>query len=378
MLHILGFLAAVVLVYLGMQYYAAFWLIRSFPGLPLAPAAVRIAVLLLALLFPISVWALRHGGAGAQALALGMYVWTGILLIWVFWAACGDLAALILRRLAPSSAAALRPFLAWGVVAGVLLSSVYAAWNAARLPRVVTHEVVLPGLKAEHDEFTLVHISDLHVGLTVPLKRLEAIADMVDKLHPDLVVLTGDLVDPGPVPREAIVEAGKRLHARYGKLAVLGNHEFYHGLSDSLDCLAACGARVLRGEVAEVQGIQFIGIDDIMAAGLSREDVAATLSSLDPAKPSVLLSHQPRHADLAAEKGVGLMLSGHTHQGQIFPFGLLVRLSYRYLYGLYRIGDMSLYVTSGAGHWGPPMRFLTRSEIAVLVLRSPDAPTALP
>ncbi|MBI5622401.1 MAG: hypothetical protein HY924_01345 [Elusimicrobia bacterium] len=121
-------------------------------------------------------------------------------------------------------------------------------------------------------------------------------------------------------------------------------------------------------------GLQVAGIDDIMAARLTREEVAGVISKLDPAKPSILLSHQPRLVDLAAEKGVGLMLSGHTHQGQIFPFGLVVRLSYRYFYGLYRRGAMSLYVTSGAGHWGPPMRFLTRSEIAVIVLRAPAAP----
>ncbi|MBI5622400.1 MAG: metallophosphoesterase [Elusimicrobia bacterium] len=200
MLQILGFLGLVVLVYLGMQYYAAFWLIRSFPGLPVAASTVRIAVLLLALLFPLSVWSLRHGGPLAQGLALGMYVWTGILLIWVFWALCGDLALLAARMLAPTAPA--RPWLGWGVLAAVALSSAYAVWNAARLPAVVTVEVVLPRLPASLDGFTIVQISDLHVGLTVPLKRLEGIAAMVDKLHPDLIALTGDLVDQARPPRK--------------------------------------------------------------------------------------------------------------------------------------------------------------------------------
>ncbi|MBI5881598.1 MAG: metallophosphoesterase [Elusimicrobia bacterium] len=352
MFHVLGFLSLVILVYLGMQYYVAFWVIRSFPGLPVSPLAVRLTVLVLALL------------------ALVMYVWTGVLLIWVFWAACGDLAFLSASLAGFGSRA--KPIIAWTVLAAVGLSSLHALWNGQRLPRVARLEVTLPNLPGRLDGFTIVQISDLHLGVTVPLSRLEDIASSVDKLHPDLIALTGDFVDPGPATEEAIAKAASRLHARHGKLAVLGNHEFYHGVENALSLFRKCGARVLRDEVIEVAGIQIVGIDDIMAGRLTRDEVSATLSKLDPAKPSVFLSHQPRFVDLASEKGVGLMLSGHTHQGQIFPFGLLARLSYRYFHGLYRRGTTSIYVTSGAGHWGPPMRFLTRAEVAAIVLRSPD------
>ncbi|MBI5211038.1 MAG: metallophosphoesterase [Elusimicrobia bacterium] len=371
MLHILAFLVLVVLVYLGMQYYVAFWLIRSFPGLPLPPASVRCAILLLAFLFPLSIYWLRHGGAPAQWLASAMYVWTGVLLIWLFWAACGDLLALIARRL--GAGAPLQGAIAWAVVTATVLSAVHAYWSARRPPAVTAVEVALPRLPKGLDGFTVVQLSDLHIGLTVPVERFEAIVGQVNALSPDLVVLTGDLMDPGPIPEERVAAACAGLKARHGTLAVLGNHEFYHGLGKALEFHQRCGARLLRSEVAVLPGgLQVAGVDDLMAGRVSREEVDAVLSRLDPKSPSLFLSHQPRMFDLASERGVGLMLSGHTHSGQIFPFGLVVRLSYRYVYGLYRLGGSALYVTSGAGQWGPPMRFLTRTEIVRIVLRSPD------
>ncbi|MBI4676947.1 MAG: metallophosphoesterase [Elusimicrobia bacterium] len=243
MLHILGFLTVVILVYLGMQYYVAFWLIRSFPGLPVAPAVVRAVVLGLALLFPLSIYLLRHASPATHSLATVMYVWTGVLLIWVFWAACGDVLLLAASRLTPSLRA--RPFIAWGVLAAVALSSVYAVWNAGRLPRGKEVEVPLPRLPHSLDGFTVVQISDLHLGVTVPLERFESIVSLVNGLRPDLIVLTGDLVDPGPAPEEAIARIGTCLKARHGKLAVLGNHEYYHGLEAALECYKRCGARIV-------------------------------------------------------------------------------------------------------------------------------------
>ena len=130
------------------------------------------------------------------------------------------------------------------------------------------------------------------------------------------------------------------------------------------------GARLLRDEVAVLPcGLQVAAVDDVRTARLSEADIAAVLARLDKAKPSLFLSHQPLYFEAAARAGVTLMLSGHTHQGQIFPFNLIVRLVYRYFYGLYRIGDSRLYVTSGTGQWGPPMRLFTRTEIVRFTLR---------
>jgi hypothetical protein len=110
-------------------------------------------------------------------------------------------------------------------------------------------------------------------------------------------------------------------------------------------------------------------VDDVRTVGHSEAEVSAVLAKLDPAEPALFLSHQPLYFEAAARARVGLMLSGHTHQGQVFPFGLIVRLVYPYFYGLYRLGASSLYVSSGTGQWGPPMRLFTRSEIVRFTLR---------
>ena len=201
------------------------------------------------------------------------------------------------------------------------------------------------------------------------LNPIASIAERVAALKPDLIVLTGDIADSG-MGGEARVGAG--LKAPQGVFAVMGNHEFYHGLEDSARILQGMGARVLRNEDADLPcGIQLVGVDDIRTARVSRQEVSELFSRLDPGKPSIFLSHQPLDFDLAAKAGVGLMLSGHTHQGQIWPFGLIVRLFYPRFHGLYEENKSWLYVTSGTGQWGPPMRLFTRAEIVRIQLRAP-------
>ena len=263
---------------------------------------------------------------------------------------------------------------AWGVLAVTACLSLYAFWSAGSLPRVRELEITLPRLPKSLDGFTMIQLSDIHLGVSMPVSRLERMVREVNALNPDLVILTGDILDPGFQEDEAVEKIGQLLKAKGGKLAVLGNHEFYHGLEASLGCYRRLGARLLRNEIVELPGgLQIAGVDDIRTAHLTREAVSSLLAKLDGQKPAIFLSHQPLMFDAAAQRGVGLMLSGHTHRGQIFPFGLFVRLFYRYLYGLYRQGDSSLYVTSGAGQWGPPMRLFAPPEIVRIVLRSPRA-----
>jgi predicted MPP superfamily phosphohydrolase len=369
MLAMFGFIATVILVYLGMQYYVAFWLIRNFPGLPISPQAARIAVLLLALSFPLSMYCLRHcRGAWTTCFAYLSYIWLGLVLIWLTCAACGDLALLLARfwRVAEQ----LRPGVGLAVLAATAAAGLWSLYNAARMPRLRDLKVTVPGLPRELEGLTVVQLSDLHLGVTVPLAKFAAVVREVDALKPDLVVLTGDILDAGLRDEDDFARLGAGLRARYGVLAILGNHEFYHGAAASVRAFQGMGARLLRDEAMTLPcGLQVAGVDDVRTAQLSEADVAAVLSRLDPAKPALFLSHQPLYFEAAARAGVALMLSGHTHQGQIFPFGLIVRLFYPRFHGLYRSGVGSLYVTSGAGQWGPPMRLFTRAEIARFTLR---------
>jgi hypothetical protein len=371
MLAMFGFIATVILVYLGMQYYVAFWLIRNFPGLPLSPAAARVAVLLLALSFPFSMYCLRHfQGAWTAVFAYFSFIWLGLVLIWLTCAVAADL--LLLASRLWGEAGVLRLWLRYAVLAAAAAAGLWSLYDAARMPRLREVTVPLPALPASLEGYTVVQLSDLHLGVTVPLSKFARIVEVVSAMRPDLVVFTGDILDAGLNDEEDFAAIGSGLKARQGVLAVLGNHEFYHGAAVSVRAFEKMGARVLRNEITVLPGgLQVAGVDDLRTAGPTPEEFTALLSRLDPAGPSILLNHQPLLFAEAARTGVGLMLSGHTHQGQIFPFGLIVRLAYPYFHGLYRKGDSSLFVTSGTGQWGPPMRLFTRAEIVRYTLHHP-------
>ncbi|MBP7149685.1 MAG: hypothetical protein KBD01_19335 [Acidobacteria bacterium] len=164
----------------------------------------------------------------------------------------------------------------------------------------------------------------------------------------------------------------RQLTAPLGVYAVTGNHEHYAGLDESIELFRAAGYRVLRDEAAEAApGIVVAGVDDLAARdqfGVADAPLERALAARPPGA-TLLLSHTPWQAERAAELGAGLMVSGHTHDGQIWPFRYLVRLRYPCVAGRYHVGDMTLVVGRGTGFWGPPMRLFRRSEILALTLR---------
>ncbi|OGR99799.1 MAG: hypothetical protein A2V88_14740 [Elusimicrobia bacterium RBG_16_66_12] len=360
----LAFVSLVVIIHAGMQSYVAWWAIRNFPGLRIGLGALSLFILLGAAGLPFSLYCLRaFRGAWTERLAYAGFLWLGSVFIALTATVLGDLAVL--------SAPAARPWAKTSVLGVTAAACLWAVCNASRPPVISDIDVPIPGLSADLDGFTVVQLSDLHLGVTVSLEKFSQIVAQVDALKPDLIVMTGDIFDAGLRDDGAVERIGAGLKAGHGVLAVMGNHEFYHGVEVSSRTFAGMGARLLRNEVATLPGgLQVAGVDDVRTAGLSAEDVAAVLAKLDPARPSLFLCHQPLGFDVAARAGVGLMLSGHTHAGQIFPFGLIVRLFYPRFNGLYREGRSSLYVTSGAGQWGPPMRLFTRAEIVRFTLRA--------
>ncbi|HET6923623.1 MAG TPA: metallophosphoesterase, partial [Anaeromyxobacteraceae bacterium] len=199
---------------------------------------------------------------------------------------------------------------------------------------------------------------------------------------PDLVAITGDLVDGGVPELGAAVAELSRLRSRWGTFFVTGNHEYYSGVEPWLAELRRLGVTVLRNQRVSVgdrdpggASLDLAGIDDWRSRGLAPghgPDLARALAGRDPARSLVLLAHQPHGVPEATRAGVELQLSGHTHGGQIFPFSLLVGLAYRYVKGLYRHEEGGaagqVYVNRGTGYWGPPMRLLNAPEITRIVL----------
>lgn len=243
----------------------------------------------------------------------------------------------------------------------VFFAVVYSIINA-RLIRVKR-----ANLKLDTSLRNVVQISDIHIGAINGHRFLRRIVDRTNSLSPDLVLITGDLVDGSAKLSHSLLSPLKDLDAP--AYFVTGNHENYEGAEEMKSLVDEVGIEVISDEVIWHEDICIAGIDNPLD---SEKDKSKVLRSLDIPRdrPVIFLSHLPIGFDIAAKKGVSLMLSGHTHAGQMFPFGLLAKMVYGYSYGLYRRGSSRLYVTSGAGTWGPPMRFLTRSEIVKFEIKN--------
>jgi hypothetical protein len=364
--HVFGF--GLALFYLAFNIYIALWLAFRLALGPKGRFAVYEAALLLSAFYPaVRTFASGHfGGATDCALWLALFGFgTSFVFFWVL-LVC-DLGLLALSALGSgwtrSRPAAITVLaLAAGFVA-------LAAWHGAEIPRPKRVEVTIKNLPKELDGFTIAQISDLHLGRMIKLERLEKIAGIINTQRPDLLVITGDFAESREPMPDGTCGVIKGIYARYGKAAVLGNHDLFTGGTALAEFLEDCGVKVLRGTAYEpVPGLVVAGVDD-----LRRKDGAAVrklAAVLDRSKPLIFLSHQPQGFDEITAAGAGLVLSGHTHKGQIFPFGPLERHMFKYFYGLYKAGNFSVYVTSGAGAWGPPLRLFADAELPLLVLRS--------
>lgn len=241
-------------------------------------------------------------------------------------------------------------------------------------------EVRLPRWPRALDGFRIVQISDIHIGPILGRAFSQHVCDRVNALVPDLVAITGDLVDGSVHRLRAEVEPFGGLRGRHGVFFVTGNHDHYSGADGWSQRVRELGFRVLRNErvTIEEHGATFelAGVDDHRSgfeSGRGGEDLDAALADLPKGRPVVLLAHDPSTFKRAFRMGIDLQISGHTHGGQIWPFAYFVRLAVPFVAGLYRRGDCQVYVSRGTGFWGPPMRFRAPAEITEIVLRADPA-----
>jgi predicted MPP superfamily phosphohydrolase len=363
---------------------------RLLPDLPLGPAGIALGVGWLALstlLTPAPLLALRLGHRRwSDALA-----WLGYLCMGFFSCVfvltvlrdCILLGAAALDAMAPGAVAmlVLARTSAAAAVAGAAVITLAGLINARRLAGVVEVEVPIAGLPAALHGFTIVQISDIHVGPTIKRGYLDAVVAAVNRLRPDLVAVTGDIVDGGVDRLRNHVAPLAGLSARHGVYCVTGNHEYYSGVDDWVRELRRLGLRVMmnEGQVLQHDGAELLlgGITDFSAhhfhpSHRSDPHAAARGATRDTAL-RVLLAHQPRSAAAAADAGFDLQLSGHTHGGQFLPWNFFVRLQQPFTAGLHRLKNLWVYTSRGTGYWGPPLRFCAPSEITRLRLVTQDA-----
>ena len=295
----------------------------------------------------------RTREAARRVLLVG-YVWFGF--------ATYFLLAAMLSHVATAFGLPARPTAIVAILVGIAVV-LGGFLQVARGPLV--RRVSVPLARLPVNAYRIVHLTDVHIGNVIGREFAELLVKRVNALEPDLVVITGDLVDGRLSELQPHIEPFRDLRARDGVYAVTGNHEYYWNVEPWLDHLRTLGIQILRNEHVTIAGaFELAGVDDSSAA----EDVPRAVAGCDPSLPVVLLAHHPRTITRAMKAGVDLQLSGHTHGGQMLPLGWLARLFDPKVAGLARFGPTWLYVSEGTGFWGPPLRVGTSCEIAAITL----------
>jgi predicted MPP superfamily phosphohydrolase len=369
----------------SLHYYAWARLVRD-AQLPPPWAAVGTAALVslfVVLLVAMPLSFVLPRGLGRPLAWIG-YTWMGVAFFLVVLLAAGDVARLAVTiadramgdpHMDPERRLFVRRMIA-GIAALATVGLGAAGLNEGlSRVRVKNVKIALRRVRPTNKGYRIVQLSDIHVGPTIGRAFIEDLVARTNALAPDLIAITGDLVD-GRVDelREAVAPLAG-LRAKDGVFFVTGNHEYYSGVEEWLAHLPTLGIRVLRNEHVTVgQGLDafdLAGVDDWSAhrhGDGHGPDLTKALAGRDRSRLLVLLAHQPKQIFEAVDAAVDLQLSGHTHGGQMFPFGLLVKLQQPYVAGFHMVEGTALYVSRGTGYWGPPMRLGSPAEITNIEL----------
>jgi uncharacterized protein len=256
-----------------------------------------------------------------------------------------------------------------GIVSGVIL---YGYLNALNI-KVKETDIYLDKLDKKFDLFTIVQISDVHLGTIINKDRLENIVSKINEQRPDLVFITGDLVDENVARLEDMDEPLSHIKSRLGVYGVTGNHEYYAGPEEAIKFMRSAGVKVLRNEHVLIDSaFNLIGIEYQFGKkdGEFTQMLDQIFSKADRSLPIIYLKHVPDNLEISQKFGVDLQLSGHTHHGQMFPLTYITDMIYRVSSGYGKIGDFQIFVSDGIGTWGPPLKIGVDAEIVKIRLRS--------
>lgn len=327
-----------------------------------------------------------------------VYIWLGLSIGFSFIlfvvALLYDLTGLIVHRIpfpANSPVRTIRIIFDSIMILVLMIYLVSGLVGGMKSPGIKTQRVEFPGLSPKR-RVRIVHLTDIHVGRVIRKDFVARLVTRVNDLNPDLIVITGDLIDADPDQIQDDLAPLANLKANYGVYAVAGNHESIHNAEKSFKAIRNVGLNLLLDESTTIHilensdpggkgkpeqkgtTLQIVGLKDYSGIRMNehRPDPDQAFAEVNDQLPVIVLAHQPVSIGLLEGRRVDLMLSGHTHGGQIFPFSLLVKLAQPYLAGLYRHdSDTQIYVSRGTGFWGPPIRVLAPSEIALIELVSP-------
>lgn len=302
---------------------------------------------------------------------------SGTILFLALMQLCAD-GVMLALWLVPGGAASMAVEIRYAMAGTAALVAAIAVHNAARVPRLKDVEIGIAGLPSAFDGYTIVQLTDLHISRLFPARWTRAVVEHTNALDVDLIVVTGDVIDGSLAMRRADVEPLRTLHARDGVYMSPGNHEYFLGYQAWMRHFADMGMHILANDHAIIAragaGLIVAGVTDVTApaTGMPPPDLSAALAGAPADMPILLLDHQPGPARTAAERGVAIQLSGHTHGGMMPGLDRLVALGNSgFVSGLYAVDGMTLYVNNGTGIWpGFAMRLGRPAELTRITLRS--------
>ncbi|MCX5782815.1 MAG: metallophosphoesterase [Elusimicrobia bacterium] len=415
-LQFIFFISLFVCIYLGMHYYVYFQIVTGLSLNRLISIYVRLFIYFGAISFIVSEFLTRKViSAWIKPLAYYGNVWIGIISISVTVFLIRNIFLIFVKN------SRFKYFSATISLVMIAVLSLYSIFNIVREERIKEIKIKSSKLSQKFSSFNIVQLSDLHLNFIKSSRRLENIVERANLLDPDVIVITGDLIDADLCKTEELCSILKNLKAKYGVYAVTGNHEFYAGIDKFKKILLNSNIRLLQNEnISLPNNVELIGIDDSESkrfdnipieenlikalntpksvypvrdlprrrAGsgrftnkdgsitspsnsmisISQQESAVLSNGVNSKYFTLLLSHRSFIFDEASKLGIDLQLSGHTHAGQIPPMDLIVMSFLKYPYGFYKKDNSCLYTTSGTGYWGPPMRLSSHSEIVNIII----------
>lgn len=306
--------------------------------------------------------------------------WLGLMLYATLFLFLSDVAGLILKIpgiLNPANTAGYRKW-AFLVTLGLSLIFIIAGFINAIVPVTREYNLTINKSAGEIKTLRIAAVSDIHLGSVIRKRSVRKLSVTLEKLKPDLILLLGDIVDGeiGPVLRGDLLGYFKWPQTREGLFAITGNHEYIGGAKKTIPYIESKGIKVLKDETVTLTGgIQLTGRldrDSYRFAGKERLPLNELMKNTDKSKPLILLDHQPFDLGVTEQNGVDLQLSGHTHNGQMWPLNYFIRSMYELGYGYLRKGNTHFIVSSGYGLWGPRIRLGSRSEVLLINLKFSD------
>ncbi len=327
----------------------------------------------------------RHSSVLSDILNIIGGFWMAFMLYGFLFLFLSDIISLILRLVGIVSNDNILLFRKWSFVSTIALSFILitGGFINAIIPNVKEYDITINKSAGEIKDFRIAAVSDIHLGSIIRKRSIMKLSGILKTLQPDLVLLLGDIVDGeiGPVLRDDLLKYFTCPKCNDGLYAITGNHEFIGGAKRTIPYIESKGIRILKDEVVTLEGgIQLVGRldrDSRRFYGKDRLSLEELMKQVDTAKPVILLDHQPFKLDESEKNGIDLQLSGHTHNGQMWPLNHVTRWIYELSYGYMKKGNTHYIVSSGFGIWGPRIRSGSRSEVLLINIKFTDPATSL-